>query len=68
MASLEKSRKLLGQKGPTLVLFSCLIVTGTVMLSLFTPAIREKSSVRFARDSPRGNPGGRVYTFGAVAP
>jgi hypothetical protein len=35
MSSLEKSRKLLEQKGPTSVLFSCLIVTGTVMLTLF---------------------------------
>jgi hypothetical protein len=35
LASLEKGCKLLEQKGTALIHFSCLIVTGTVMLNLF---------------------------------
>jgi hypothetical protein len=37
--SLEKGRKLLERKGPASVAFSCLMATGTVMLTLFTPVI-----------------------------
>jgi len=36
--SLEKGRKLLEQKGAASIHLSCLIVTGTVMLSLFSTA------------------------------
>ena len=42
MASLEKSRKLLEQKGPTLALFSCSMVTRTVMLNLISTTIRRQ--------------------------
>jgi len=45
MASLEKGRKLLEQQGPASVPFSCLIVTGTVMLNLFSTAIRANTDV-----------------------
>jgi hypothetical protein len=38
MASLEKGRKLLERKGPASVAFSCLMVTGTVMLTLLSPS------------------------------
>jgi hypothetical protein len=42
MASLEKGRKLLEQKGPASVHFSCLMVAGTVMLTLLSTSITAK--------------------------
>ena len=39
MASLEQGRKFLEHNGTASALFSCLIVTGTVMLHLFSPPI-----------------------------
>lgn len=39
MAFLEKDRKLLEENGPASVHFACLIMMGTVMLTLFSTAI-----------------------------
>ena len=41
MASLEKGRRLL-QKASASAFFSCVIVTGAIMLNLFTTAIPDK--------------------------
>jgi hypothetical protein len=43
MASLEKGRQVIEAKGSTRGYFSCLIVTETVMLTLITTSIADRS-------------------------
>jgi hypothetical protein len=60
LAFLEKGRKLLEQKGPALGHFSCMIVTGTVMLNLFSEAIVIQARKSPPIDAPFDIPGHHI--------